>query len=594
MQNFRHLSATDATFLYLETPEMPMHVASLFILELPPGFKGDYYETLKAHLAKRIHISPVFQRRVETMPFDITVPVWVDCEPDMDYHVRHVILPKPGSLDQVKAYVARLHSSLLDRSRPLWEIYLFEGLETGEMAIYTKVHHAALDGQGSIELVKAVLDITPEPREVRASRHRLERDIHFGVAEMVRAALANGVQQAVKTVKIVGPALRNAISYVRAQRAEAREAPPEGVKKGWRRLLAPRTPLNVTITNQRVFGTLSLPLAEVKAVGKSVDATINDMVMAICAGGLRRYLKETATLPKEPLVGLMPMSLRDKGDDEMTNLVSGLPVSLHTHIPDPIRRMGAIRESLATVKKRFGHFKDVMMNDFPFLGMPWILSALVSFYGRARLADSLPPVGNVAISNVMGPAMPLYYAGARVKCYYPISIVTHGCALNITVVSYSGSIDFGFVACRRAMPDMKDFVEDMRIAYEDLKAAIERHLRKEAEAPAAKPAAAGARAPAKPAPEKAAALRRKTTGKPAAARTAAKAAGKAAAAAPAKAARRTAAKAAAPAALAPAAQAPAPATPKPGQEIAPPAVGAAPRARTASRRRPAAGAPTSS
>ncbi|MBL8491957.1 MAG: hypothetical protein JNM82_14340, partial [Rhodocyclaceae bacterium] len=257
MQNFRHLSATDATFLYLETPEMPMHVASLFIVELPPDFKGDYYETLKAHLARRIHISPVFQRRVETMPFDITVPVWVDCEPDMDYHVRHVILPKPGSLDQVKAYVARLHSSLLDRSRPLWEIYLFEGLETGEMAIYTKVHHCALDGQGSLELVKAVLDITPEPREVRASRHRLERDIHFGVAEMVRAALANGVQQAVKTVKIVGPALRNAISYLRARRAEAKAAPPdEGGKKSWRRLLAPRTPLNVTITNQRVFGTL--------------------------------------------------------------------------------------------------------------------------------------------------------------------------------------------------------------------------------------------------------------------------------------------------------------------------------------------------
>ncbi|HNH35361.1 MAG TPA: wax ester/triacylglycerol synthase family O-acyltransferase [Rhodocyclaceae bacterium] len=481
MQTFRHLSATDAAFLYLETPEMPMHVASLFILDPPAEFSGDFYEVLKAHLAKRIHISPIFQRRVETMPFDITVPVWVDCVPDLDYHVRHVILPKPGTLDQVKAYVARLHSSLLDRSRPLWEIYLFEGLESGEYAVYSKVHHSALDGQGSIEMVKALLDITPVPREVRASRHRLDRDMHFGVAEMIQAALANGLHQAVRTVKIVPPALRNAVSYLRSLRQEAKEAPEGTGDRSWRRFFAPRTPLNVTITNQRVFGTLSLPLAEVKAIGKSVDATINDMVMAICAGGLRRYLKETATLPKEPLVGLMPMSLRDKGDDEMTNLVSGLPVSLHTNVPDPLKRMSAIRESLASVKRGFGHFKDVMTNDFPFLGMPWILSALVSFYGRARLAESLPSVGNVAVSNVMGPAMPLYYAGARVKCYYPISIVTHGCALNITVVSYNGSIDFGFVACRRAMPDMKDFVEDMRAAYEDLKEAIDRHLRKAAE-----------------------------------------------------------------------------------------------------------------
>lgn len=492
MQTFRHLSATDAAFLYLETPEMPMHVASLFILDPPPEFSGDFYEVLKAHLAKRIHISPIFQRRVETMPFDITVPVWVDCVPDMDYHVRHVILPKPGTLDQVKAYVARLHSSLLDRSRPLWEIYLFEGLESGEYAVYSKVHHSALDGQGSIEMVKALLDITPVPREVRASRHRLDRDMHFGVAEMIQAALANGLHQAVRTVKIVPPALRNAVSYLRSLRQEAKEAPEGAGDRSWRRFFAPRTPLNVTITNQRVFGTLSLPLAEVKAIGKSVDATINDMVMAICAGGLRRYLKETATLPKEPLVGLMPMSLRDKGDDEMTNLVSGLPVSLHTNVPDPLKRMSAIRESLASVKRGFGHFKDVMTNDFPFLGMPWILSALVSFYGRARLAESLPSVGNVAVSNVMGPAMPLYYAGARVKCYYPISIVTHGCALNITVVSYNGSIDFGFVACRRAMPDMKDFVEDMRAAYEDLKEAIDRHLRKAAETQAAETRAVAA------------------------------------------------------------------------------------------------------
>jgi WS/DGAT/MGAT family acyltransferase len=499
VQNIVHLSATDAAFLYLETPEMPMHVASLYHVELPPGYSGDYYEDLKAHLRRRMHVSPIFQRRVETMPLDLTAPVWVECDADMDYHVRRVVLPRPGSLAQLEAYVARLHSSLLDRSRPLWEVYLFEGLETGDMAIYTKVHHCALDGMGSIELVKALLDITPVPREVRRSRHRPQRDIHFGLAEMLRAGVSNGIAQTVKAARVARPALRSAVAMARALWAQRRAGGAGRPGKGERvrpRLFAPRTPLNVTITNQRSFGTLSLPLAEVKEVGKSVGATINDMVMAICAGGLRRYLRETATLPKEPLVAMMPISLREKGNDEMTNMVSGLPVALATDLPDPMKRMFAIRDSLATTKERFTMFRDVMVNDFPFLGMPWIMSALASLYGRARLAESLPVFGNVAISNVVGPQMPLYYAGARVKTYYPVSIVTHGLALNITVVSYSGSIHFGFTACRRAMPDMPDFVEDMRTAYEELKAAIERHLRKAAEEAVAATVQAAAQAAA--------------------------------------------------------------------------------------------------
>jgi WS/DGAT/MGAT family acyltransferase len=500
LQTITHLSATDAAFLYLETPEMPMHVASLYHVELPPDYQGDYFEDLKDHLRKRMHVSPIFQRRVETMPLDLSAPVWVECDVDIDYHVRHIILPRPGSLRQLEAYVARLHSSLLDRSRPLWELYLFEGLENGEKAIYTKVHHSALDGMGSIELVKALLDITPVPREVRRSRHRTQRDIHFGVAEMIRAGVTNGLAQTVKTIRVLGPAARSAIAMVKALRAQRAAARDKDDKSGLK-LFAPRTPLNVTITNQRVFGTLSLPLAEVKAVGKSVDATINDMVMAICAGGLRRYLRETATLPKDPLVAMMPVSLREKGDDTMTNQVSGLPVSLRTDMPDPMKRMFAIRDSLSTTKDRFTILKDVMINDFPFLGMPWLMSAAASLYGRARLAETLPPFGNVAISNVVGPQMPLYYAGARVKTYYPLSIVTHGLALNITVVSYSGAIHFGFTACRRAMPDIEDFVDDMRTSYEELKGAIERHLRKAADEAAPQAAARGEpAAAAQPAP----------------------------------------------------------------------------------------------
>ena len=197
-----HLSGIDAAFLHLESPEMPMHVGSLHVLELPPGYSGNYFEDVKACLAERLHLADVFTRKLALMPFELSNPVWVEDEDiDLDHHVRHITLPSPGSNAQLQQYVARLHSTLLDRSRPLWEFFVIDGLRSGEVALYIKVHHARLDGQAGIALGRAILDTEPVGRRIRPPRAKLRRNQYqLGVAELLGAAVSNTAQQVVKLV----------------------------------------------------------------------------------------------------------------------------------------------------------------------------------------------------------------------------------------------------------------------------------------------------------------------------------------------------------------------------------------------------------
>ena len=453
-----HLSGMDASFLHLETPEMPMHVGSLQIADLPEGYAGDYYEDVKRWMASRMHLASVFQRKLALMPFDLANPVWVDDEDvDLDYHVRHVILPRPGTLEQLEKYVARLHSSLLDRSRPLWEIYVIEGLNTGQVAVYNKMHHAAIDGQAGVAIAKALLSGTAVPAPIKPPRPRARTNQYqLGVAELAGAALSNAATQYIKLFKslpAVGRALRSVVYPVSDVDGKRHLTMPAGLR------LAPRTPLNVAITNQRSFAARSLPLAEVKAMAKRSGASLNDVVMAICAGALKRYLADYDCVPDKPLVAGVPVSLREAGNTDPNNQVSMMMVSLATTIADPIERLMAINVSANAGKKLQGNVKGAMPTDFPSLGVPWLMTGLVSLYGRSRLANRLPPIVNVAISNVPGPQFPLYFAGAKLAGFFPVSIPGHGIALNMTVQSYNGSLEVGLTACRRAMPDVADLAD---------------------------------------------------------------------------------------------------------------------------------------
>ena len=484
MTQMKHLSIVDGAFLHMESAEMPMHVGSLNLFEPPAGYSGEgFYEEVKAHVAKRMHLAAVFTRKLALMPFDLANPVWIhDDDIDLDYHVRYMVLPKPGTIEQLEALAARLHSMLLDRSRPLWEFYVIEGLADGRIGFYGKVHHAAVDGQAGVAMATSLFDITPEPRAVKPPREARANTYQLGVAELLAAALQNQIRQVVESLKLV-PALANTAPARRRRRSRsgARKAPRTAPRARPRRRrarfkLAPATPFNHSITNQRAFAAVSLPLPEIKAIGKGVGASINDIVLWLCSTALRSYLKEGRELPEKSLVAGVPISLRQEGDTTSNNQVAGTLIDLGTEIADPAERLKAIKRGTAAMKKQMGTFRGVIPTDFPSLGSPWLISGLASLYGRSRIADWLR-LANVTISNVPGSRVPVYLCGAKMTDYYPLSIVVHGVALNITVQSHVDKICFGLIACRRAVPDVHELGSQLERAMATLRELVARRPR---------------------------------------------------------------------------------------------------------------------
>lgn len=453
----QHLSNLDASFLHFETPETPMHVGSLMLLELPAGHQGDFYEQVKAMIGARLHLARILTRKLAQMPFELAEPVWIDDDDiDLDYHVRSHVLRRPGSMEQLHQLVARLHSSLLDRSRPLWEMYVIEGLSDGHIALYSKMHHSGVDGKSGTEMAKVLYDLSPEIRKVPPPRRRYQRGgagYQLGVTELLRAAAANAAAQYRKMADVL-PAAGRALEAAGRVLATQRTAPGERpLNLG----LAPKTVFNDSITNQRSYSTMALPFDDLKALGRRVGGTVNTIVMAMCSGALRRYLKVRDLLPKESLIAAVPVSLRAEGNDEMNNQVTSVRVDLATDLDDPAARFKAIHASSEAAKAVVRELRPVLGVELPSIGTPWIMTSLASLYGRSTLSRELPPLANVLISNVPGPASTLYVAGARMASFYPVSIPYHGSALNITVQSYAGSLDFGITACRRVLSQAESY-----------------------------------------------------------------------------------------------------------------------------------------
>jgi diacylglycerol O-acyltransferase / wax synthase len=485
-----HLSGLDATFLYLETPEQPMHVGGLNIVELPAGFAGDFVDDLRAHITQRMHLAPVFRRKLVNMPFELANPIWVaDEDLDMEYHIRSTVLPKPGNRAQLDKLVGRLHSSLLDRSRPLWEFYVIEGVAAPEdapaaspkgaryVAFYSKIHHAAVDGAAGVALATAIMDVTAIPRAVRpAPNRRAMATDNFGIAELAVAGIKNTAVQSAKLAKNLPGLARAAYSMLRPPKnaepslgvAGLELVDSSGNSPQKNRWFAPKTPINVSITNQRSFSSLSFPLTSIKHVAKGNGVTLNDVVLAICSGALRRYLADLHCTPEYSLLAAVPVSLREAGNTEMNTQASMMRISLASTVDDPKARLMAINQASKAAKTASAGMNAVMPTDFPSLGAPWILSGLAALFGRSKLANNMAPLVNVAISNVPGPNMALYLAGAKMLSYYPVSIVTHSVALNVTVQSYNGSLDFGLIACRKAMPDLPELAKYMQKTFDEM------------------------------------------------------------------------------------------------------------------------------
>jgi WS/DGAT/MGAT family acyltransferase len=478
----QQLSGIDASFLYLETPETPMHVAGLTYFQLPKEFEGSFYQHFRRFFESRLHTIPIFSKRLAPSLYDLDHPGWVDAnELDLDYHLRETALPAPGTEAQLEEVIGRLHANTLDRSRPLWQFYVITGLENGQGVLYSKVHHAAIDGGAGMAINKALYDVTAVPREVAAPPPKPASpkpapstptavDPVKGFADI----MGNMMRQQLKMWE-AAPAIMNAMTD--AFLAKPGEMPKalgtlQSLLTQLPTLDAPKTPFNATITRERSYAARTISLGDAKAIAKASGAKLNDVVMAVCSGALRRYLQEKDQLPDKPLIAGVPISLREPGDTRQNNQVSGMLCQIATDIADPAERLAAIVRSSSQAKQLAGTFRDAVPQDFAFVGAPILLQLVMMVYGRSGLADRLPMPMNVTISNVPGPPMPLYCAGAKVTALHPVSIAAHGAALNITVQSYMDALNFGLTADRRAVPDVGRLGDYLVEAADELKKAV--------------------------------------------------------------------------------------------------------------------------
>jgi diacylglycerol O-acyltransferase / wax synthase len=476
----RQLTSLDAQFLALEDRHTYGHFAGLTLLEgTTAGGEPFTAQRVSQMLTERLHLLPPFRWRLVEVPFGLDHPYWVDDpEFDLEYHVREIAIPAPGDDRQLAEQVARIHSRPLDRSRPLWELYVIHNLAGGRVAMLTKIHHAAIDGMSGAEILSVVLDLEPEgrrlppPAEEDGGRPQLP-----GGLELLGRGLANLPRQPLRSLGAAPRMIANLDTLpgigslpgtgvvARVSRRLAGLIP--GVDAGevleMPHALPPRTVFNGPISGHRRVSFTSLSLDEVKEVKNRHGVTVNDVVVAIAAGAVRRWLLEHAELPDRPLTAMIPLSVRTPEEvGTFGNRISLMGVPIPTDEPDGLRRLQRTHEALRSAKERHRAVPASILQDLTQTIPPAVFArasrALLGLVSQAPVA----PMWNLCISNVPGVPVPLYCAGARVLGEYPISTIAPGMGLNITVLSYQGRMDVGIVADREQMPDAWPLADGMR------------------------------------------------------------------------------------------------------------------------------------
>jgi diacylglycerol O-acyltransferase len=457
----QQLTGLDAAFLALE--EMPGvygHVGSLIVLDPSTSTVPYDLDHLLELIGSRLHLIPPFRRRLVEVPFGLDQPYWIeDPDFDLEYHVREIALPPPGDHEQLATQAARLHARRLDRRRPLWELYLIHGLEDGHVGVYTKVHHAAIDGVSGNDLLAAVLDPTPEGRDVGTPPPHVGEQEASALRMLVHSAWTltlNPLRAARLAYGLVRSLPEFATSPIRphlpvVDRLLGRDEHVVLTSPSFR---APMTPFNRDIGPHRRWAFGDLPLDDVKAVKNAAGATVNDVVMAICAGGLRRWLAEHGALPPDPLIAAVPVSVRsDDEQGEMGNRVSAMFAPLPTHVADPVERLHACSLAMGAAKDQHEALPADLLGDVTRFAAPALAGQAARLVARLRVMERVNPF-NLIISNVPGPRVPLYYGGARMVAYYPLSAIAEGQGLNLTVMSYLDTVHYGFTADRELVPDV--------------------------------------------------------------------------------------------------------------------------------------------
>ena len=475
----KQLSGLDASFLYMESPTTFGHVNGLGIYDRPSA-DFDPYQRVYDRFAAMIGRAEPLRRRLVEVPFNLDHPYWID-DPDfdLDFHVRHIGLAPPGGADQLAEQVARIVGRPMDRSHPLWEVYVMEGLADGRWALLTKTHHSTIDGAAGVILMTMINDMTPdapEPESLPWKGEPIPTDVEL--LQMTARNLAlnpiKGMRLQLRLVRSIAESA--GITSLSGMATQARKTlkrlaqrdAPAGEEQERRVSIplspAPPTPWNRTITAHRRFAMRSTSLENIKRLKDATGCTINDIVMAICAGALREYLIKHDALPDKPLRAMVPVSVRTGNEeDPWTNRVSGIIAELPTNCDDPLERVARCHNAMLAAKRQFELIPAEALADVTQFASPVLAAGALRLVSRLKLADRVNPPVNVTISNVPGPRQPLYFAGAKLDNYIPVSIVTDGMGLNITVHSYLDRLDFGLIAARELVPDLWDLA-DMHIA----------------------------------------------------------------------------------------------------------------------------------
>jgi diacylglycerol O-acyltransferase / wax synthase len=460
------LSGLDASFLYFETPALHMHVALTAVFD-PSTVPGGYsFETVKQFIASRLHLVPPFRRRVVEVPFRLNHPVWVeDPDFDLDFHLRRVGAPSPGGRSELAELAGQLASIPLDRSRPLWELWVVEGLADGNVAVVAKVHHCAVDGVSGAELMVNLFDLDPAGREIEPPPAREPERLPTD-PELVGYALSSRLRRQAQLVPLLGATARTLGTLVRRHR-------DPGTVVGAVPLTAPRTPFNAAISPHRrvAFGQVSLN--DVKAIKNAVGCTVNDVILAVVAGAMRRYLDKRDELPGDPLVAVCPVSVRTEAEEgETNNRVSAMFTTLATDVADPLERLRRISQVTRGAKEDHNAIGARFLQDWAEHAAPSTFALASRLYSSLHLADRQRPIHNLIISNVPGPPFPLYFAGAQLLAAYPMGPVMEGAGINVTVMSYMEQVDIGFMVDRELVPDVGDLPVHVDAAMEELLTAV--------------------------------------------------------------------------------------------------------------------------
>lgn len=467
----QQLSGLDATFLNLETSRTPLHVSGLAIYDqssAPEGlvtFKG-----ILANLESRLHLARCFRQKLVEVPFGLDHPYWIeDSEFDIEFHVRHIALPKPGDWRQLCIQAARIHARPLDLAKPLWEMYVIEGLDgveglpQGSFAILTKIHHAAIDGVSGAEIAAAVHDLDPEALPAPPKQAWVAERDPTSLELAVRTAV-NNLRQPFQFARVLSsaapPALRTFLDRLTSPEVEAGDA-------------VPRTRFNGKVSAHRVVEGRAFSLDQVKRIRKRVDgATVNDVVLAVCSGALRCYLSHHRELPDESLVAFAPISVRSESQKGTAgNQVSGMLVTLHTEVEEPLERLERIHEATVGSKELSEAIGARTLTDVTQF-MPGALAGLAGrLAARTGLMHRMTPIANCVVTNVPGPQVPLYMTRARMVANYGLGLPIDGLGLFHVVFSYAGTLTITLTGCREQVPDPGFYSECLQLSFEELREA---------------------------------------------------------------------------------------------------------------------------